>query len=58
MTGNHQELNDSLRFQLSLLRLAVNPHANSSHNSPACTAAEELAKLAERVPVASGSQGD
>ena len=58
MTGNHQELNDSLRFQLSLLRLAVVPHANSPHNTPAFTAAEELVKLAEKVPVASAPQGD
>ena len=58
MTGNHQELNDSLRFQLSLLRLAVNPHADSTHNTPATVAAEELAQLAEKVPVAASRRRD
>ncbi len=47
---SRQELNNSLKFQLSLLRLAVIPHASTPHNAPAADAALELVKLAEKVP--------
>ena len=52
MMESHKSLTDSLRFQLSLVRLAVNPHGPAS--DPADTnAAAELAKLAEKVSAGS-----
>ena len=50
MTRVHKELTDSLRFQLSLLRLSVVPHGLPREASGA-DATMELAKLAEKIPV-------
>ena len=50
MTGEPENLADTLRFQLSLLRLAVIPHA-SSQSAPVTGAAQQLSELASKVPV-------
>ena len=48
-----KQLLESLDFQISLLRLAVAPHDSSHNTLPGTVAEQELAKLSERVPVAS-----
>ena len=52
MTGEPEDLASTLRFQLSLLHLAVIPHA-SSQSAPATDAARQLSELARKVPVPS-----
>ena len=49
MTRTHKQLINSVRFQLSLLRLAVVPHGLRCPEDGA-DAALELAKLAEKIP--------
>ncbi len=48
MSRPHKDLSNSLRFQVSLLKLAVIPH-DQPRSEPATSAAEELAKLATKV---------
>lgn len=52
MTGEPEDLATTLRFQLSLLRLAVIPHA-SAQGVSATDAARQLSELARKVPVPS-----
>jgi hypothetical protein len=49
MSGSHKELADALRFQVSLLRLAVVPHG-APKNGEGAQAATELTQLANRIP--------
>jgi len=49
MTRPHQQLNSSLRFQLSLLRLAVAPH-QAGRRTEGEDATLELARLAKKIP--------
>ncbi len=55
MSRPEKELNDTLRFQLSLLNLAVVPHGPPRGN-PGTRAASELLKLAEKVQPTSGNR--
>jgi hypothetical protein len=48
MSRPHKELSNSLRFQVSLLKLAMIPHGKP-RSSPASNAAKELTKLATKV---------